>query len=66
MENGQKYVDSINETVDIVAQAWEKCADRLEKSMNAAINKVQQAADTTKRKSEEAVDSSKHALRGPL
>jgi len=66
MDYGQKYVDSINETVGIVAQSWEKCADQLEKSMNAATNKVQQAADTTKRKSEEAVDSSKHALRRPL
>ncbi|MGH8503945.1 MAG: phasin family protein [Gammaproteobacteria bacterium] len=45
---GQKYVESVNEAVDIVAEAWQEYGDRLEKSADAGNGKAQKAAPAKK------------------
>jgi hypothetical protein len=46
--HGQRYVDSVKQAVDIVAEAWEAYGDRLEQSANAVTNKAKQAASSKK------------------
>lgn len=38
--HGQRYVDSLNEGVDIMVEAWRAYGDRLEQSAGAVINKI--------------------------
>jgi phasin family protein len=45
---GQRCVDSLKRTVDIVAEGWQEYGDRLEKGVNAATDKVQRTASTRK------------------
>ncbi len=43
-DSGQKYVDSMNQMVELMTQAWQEYADRLEKT----ADKAQQAGSTKK------------------
>jgi hypothetical protein len=53
----EKYLDSVNEAVDIVTQAWEEYGKQVEKSMKTATDAVQRAAQTATRGSQEAMSS---------
>lgn len=45
---GQKYVESVNEAVDIVADAWQEYGEKMEKTVNSVNDKAQKAASTKK------------------
>jgi phasin family protein len=45
---GRKYVESVTEAVDIVADAWQDYGDRLEKTMSAAADRTQRATSSRK------------------
>jgi hypothetical protein len=57
--SGQKYVDTINQTVEVMTQAWQEYADRLEKTADNASDKAQQAARTAIRESVKAAERTK-------
>lgn len=46
--HGQRYVDTVKRTVDIVAEGWEAYGDRLEKGITVATGKAQRTASTKK------------------
>jgi hypothetical protein len=46
--SGQKYVDTINQTVEVMTQAWQEYADRLEKTADTATDKAQQTTSSKK------------------
>jgi hypothetical protein len=46
--HGQRHVDSVKKTVDIVVEGWQEYSDRLEKTANAATHKAQRAARSNK------------------
>lgn len=46
--HGQRYVDSVKQAVDALAEAWEECSDRLEKSMSSVADKTQRATSSRK------------------
>lgn len=46
--HGQKYVDTIKQTVDSLAQAWEDYGNRLESTVNTAVDKTRAAASSKK------------------
>jgi phasin family protein len=41
--HGQRYVESVKQAVDIVADAWQEYGDRIEKTINATTDKAQRA-----------------------
>ncbi|MBA2409076.1 MAG: phasin family protein [Gammaproteobacteria bacterium] len=45
---GQKYVESVNEAVDIVVEGWQEYGDKLEKSVNSVTDKTQKSAPSKK------------------
>jgi hypothetical protein len=61
--SGQQYVESINEAIRIVSEAWEQYGAELENTMNTAMDGVRQAADSAMRQvqknTEAAADSAK-------
>jgi phasin family protein len=42
--HGQRYVNSINKAVEIVAEAWQECGDRLEHTINMTASKARSTA----------------------
>jgi phasin family protein len=46
--HGQRYVESLEQVVDIAAEAWQEYGDRLEKGVNAATDQAQKAASPRK------------------
>jgi hypothetical protein len=42
--HGQRYVDSVKQSVDIVANAWRAYSERLAKGVNEATDKADRAA----------------------
>src|SRR5680860_472239 len=58
--HGQKYADSIKQVVDGLAQAWQEYGDKLENTMDAAVDETQQTAATAKA----ATGKSQHAGSG--
>jgi hypothetical protein len=42
--HGQRYVNSINKAVEIVAEAWQEYGDRLEHTINMTASKVRSTA----------------------
>jgi hypothetical protein len=42
--HGQRYVNSINKAVEIVAEAWQEYSDRLEHTINMTTSKVRSTA----------------------
>jgi phasin family protein len=42
--HGQRYVESVKQAVDIVAEVWEEYGNRIEKTMNTATYKAQQGS----------------------
>jgi phasin family protein len=46
--HGQRYVDSVKQAVDIIAEGWQEYGDRLEKGLNAATDQAQKAASPRK------------------
>ncbi|HEX2241793.1 MAG TPA: phasin family protein [Gammaproteobacteria bacterium] len=42
--HGQRYVNSINKAVEIVAEAWQEYGDRLEHTINMTTSKVRSTA----------------------
>jgi phasin family protein len=41
---GQRYVDSVKQAVDITAEAWQQYADRFEQGVSAAADKARTAS----------------------
>jgi phasin family protein len=46
--HGQRYVESVQEAVDVVAEAWQDCGDRLEGTLNTVTDKAQRAKSSRK------------------
>lgn len=46
--HGQRYVDSIKESVGIVAEAWQEYGDRLENGIDTATDKARQTTSSRK------------------
>ena len=42
--HGQRYINSINKAVNIMAEAWQACGDRLEHTLNGAAAKARSAS----------------------
>lgn len=55
--SGQQYVESVNEAIRIVSEAWEQYAAELENSMNAATNGVRHAADSAMRQMQQNTEA---------
>ena len=43
-EYGQRYVNCVNQAIDVTVQAWQEYGDRLEKTVNTVTDKAQRAA----------------------
>ncbi len=54
---GQKYLDSVNEAVSIVSDAWEQYGDQVGKNMQTATDALQRAGQDTMRQTEQAAGS---------
>jgi hypothetical protein len=59
-EYGQKYVDSINETVRVISQAWEEYGGRVG-GMKAAAGDMQEASRTAAQEGKESSNGGKKA-----
>lgn len=46
--HGQRYVNSVKETVNVVADAWQEYGVRLQKGANAVADKTQRADSSRK------------------
>ena len=46
--HGQRYVEQVKGTVDVIAQGWEEYANRLESSAKSVTDKAQSAASPKK------------------
>jgi phasin family protein len=57
--HGQKYVDTIKQTVDSLAQAWEEYGSRLEGTMDTAAEKTRQATNTAASRAQGSAASKK-------
>jgi hypothetical protein len=42
-EHGQRYVENVQEAVDVVAEAWQDCGERLEGTINTVTDKAKRA-----------------------
>jgi phasin family protein len=47
-EYGQRYVNCVNQAIDVTVQAWQEYGDRLEKTVNTVTDKAQRAASPKK------------------
>ncbi|MGH8504309.1 MAG: phasin family protein [Gammaproteobacteria bacterium] len=59
-EYGQKYVDSINETVRVMSQAWEEYGGRVE-GMKSAAGDMQEASRAAAQEGKESSNGGKKA-----
>jgi hypothetical protein len=44
--HGQRYVESVQAAVDVVAEAWQDCGERLEGTINTVTNQAQRATSS--------------------
>ncbi len=58
-EYGQKYADSMQETMDIVIQAWREYGERLAQATTILMGGIQQEAGTATGQAKEAAESTK-------
>jgi phasin family protein len=45
---GQRYVESVQEAVEVVADAWQDCGERLEETIHFVTDKAQRAKSSRK------------------